>query len=118
LIALVRRLFGDEPADALPAPYVLGTAAEIEKRFATCGAAEVTVKSCHGSAVFSSLREWLFTEIRGWTLSDMIDDRQFETLMKEAAIELARFVDPEGRVIFDSPVSIVTATKPWTSPTG
>jgi ubiquinone/menaquinone biosynthesis C-methylase UbiE len=117
LIALVRRLFGDEPADALPAPYILGTPAQIEKRFVNCGASKVNVESCSGSAVFSSLREWLFTEIRGWTLSEVIDNRQFETLVKEAAIELALFVAPDGRVIFDSPVDIVTATKPAALPT-
>ena len=110
LIALVRRLFGDDAADALLAPFVLGDRAELEALFASAGAANVKVESHPGTAVFSSMRDWLFTEIRGWTLADRIDDMQFELLVKEAEHELARFVAGDGGVAFDAPAEIVTVS--------
>jgi hypothetical protein len=50
-------------------------------------------------------------DIRGWTLSDALDDAQFELLVSEAESELSPFVTAEGRVLFNSPAHIVTATK-------
>jgi hypothetical protein len=53
-------------------------------------------------------------DIRGWTLSDTLDDAQFELLVAEAEAEFSSFVNDDGTVEFDSPAHIVTATKPAT----
>jgi hypothetical protein len=50
-------------------------------------------------------------DIRGWTLSDTLDDAQFELLVSEAETDLAQFVNDDGTVEFSSPAHIVTATK-------
>ncbi len=50
-------------------------------------------------------------DIRGWTLADVIDDEQFELLVSEAEVELARFVTKDGTVEFSNPAHIVTASK-------
>ncbi len=111
LIALIRRLFGDSAADALLAPFALGDRDALEALFTSAGAADVRVTSHPGTAVFPSLRDWLFTEIRGWTLADRIDDMQFELLVKEAGHELAQFIASDGQVAFDAPAEIMTARK-------
>jgi SAM-dependent methyltransferase len=111
LIALVRRLFGGKAADALPAPFLVGTPRQVEALFTAAGASNVDVRMHPGTATFRSLRDWLFTEIRGWTLADLIDERQFDLLVKEAAYQLADAVAPDGHVVFDSPAYIVTATR-------
>ena len=51
------------------------------------------------------------TDVRGWTLDEMIDDRQFASLVAEAEQELRSFVRADGSVAFDRPAHIVTATK-------
>ena len=49
--------------------------------------------------------------MKGWTLADQIDDRQFELLVKEAADVLQPFAQSDGSVAFDMPAHIVTVTK-------
>ena len=63
-----------------------------------------------GDARFASLDEWLHTDIRGWTLSDDVDDEQFERLRRAATERLARFVGADGVVSFAAPALIATAT--------
>jgi hypothetical protein len=53
----------------------------------------------------------MFTDIRGWTLSDVIDDAQYEMLLREAEGALRPFLTPEGAVQFNAPAHIVTARK-------
>ena len=57
------------------------------------------------------MRVWIEADIRGWTLSDALDDAQFEMLVSEAETSLAEFVNDDGGVEFSSPAHIVTATK-------
>ncbi|MGB8500859.1 hypothetical protein [Mycobacterium sp.] len=38
---------------------------------------DVVVHRHEGVACFDSLDQWLFTDIRGWTLADHVDDEQF-----------------------------------------
>jgi hypothetical protein len=60
-------------------------------------------------ARFQSLREWLHTEIRGWTLADTIDDRGFATLLDAAHDQLSDLVEG-GRVVFDVSALIVSGS--------
>jgi hypothetical protein len=57
-----------------------------------------------------SLDEWLFTDIRGWTLAERIDDEQFARLRSRAAARLTQLVAADGRVRFPAPALIATAT--------
>lgn len=54
----------------------------------------------------------MYTDVKGWTLADMIDDTQFGLLLKEAEQALRPFVAPDGTVAFAAPAHIVTARKP------
>jgi hypothetical protein len=51
------------------------------------------------------------TDIRGWTLADLIGDAQYKKLQEAARAEFTVFVQPGGTVRFHDPAHIVTATK-------
>jgi hypothetical protein len=49
------------------------------------------------------------TDVRGWTLSEMLDDAQYERLVHEAEGELSEFTTPHGNVVFPTSAHIVSA---------
>ncbi|WP_421856877.1 class I SAM-dependent methyltransferase [Oricola sp.] len=110
MAALLERLFGAEMASALHAPYRLGDIAALEAMFAAAGLDGAEVRLVEGEAEFPSIAEWVHTDIKGWSLADVIDDDQYALLQSEAAGELAGFTDAEGRVRFRHPAIIVRAT--------
>lgn len=111
MVALLQRLFGDAVADALRAPFNLGDTARLQSLFTEAGIPNAEITTITGAARFASIEAWATTDIKGWTLAEMIDDAQFHHLLTEAEKELQPFVTPAGSVAFDSPAHIVTATK-------
>ena len=57
-----------------------------------------------------SIEAWVHTDVRGWTLADMIDDDQHASLLAAAKAELSGFVDCDGHVSFPAPALIATST--------
>ncbi len=112
LAGLLDRLFGADAAGALHAPYCLGDREELAAIFRSAGIADVEIGRHHDVAEFPSIESWMFTDIRGWTLADMIDDAQYEQLLAAAKTELAEFLTDDGRVRFAHPALIATAAKP------
>jgi SAM-dependent methyltransferase len=110
--SLLQRLFGDRVADALRAPFVLGDPSALQALFATAGIPDATVTTRKGTARFPSIKAWMHTDVKGWTLADMIDDAQFARLLDEAEKVLRPFLAADGAIAFDAPAHIVTATKP------
>lgn len=111
VVALLERLFGAEVAEGLRSPYVLGDTAELEALFTGLPLADLQIETQLGYARFPSIADWMFTDIRGWTLADVIDDEQFELLLQEAEVALRPFCQPDGTVQFNAPAHIVTARK-------
>jgi SAM-dependent methyltransferase len=111
LADLLRRLFGEDAAAALDAPFVLGDRALLASLFAGAGIAGAQIATVPGTARFPSLASWIYTEIRGWTLADAIDDAGLDRLQREAAQEMQPFVTVDGTVEFAAPAHIVTATR-------
>jgi SAM-dependent methyltransferase len=110
MTALLQRLFGERIADALRAPFVLGDPGALAALAAQAGIqAEVTTRK--GTARFPSIEAWVHTDIKGWTLADMIDEGQYRLLQREAPQALQRFVQPDGAVVFEAPAHILCATK-------
>ena len=109
---LLRRLFGDEAATAFGAPFVLGDRELLRSIFDAAGIADAEIRTEAGTARFPSLNAWIFTDIRGWTLADAIDDDQFARLQQEAETVLRPFVTEAGTVEFTMPAHVVTATAP------
>jgi ubiquinone/menaquinone biosynthesis C-methylase UbiE len=112
LTALIERLFGKRVASELEAPFVLGDSAALGALFARAGIIETKISTGPGTVRFPSLEEWIRTEIKGWTLADVLDDAQYEALRRESARHLSEFVRPDGTVEFAEEAHIVTSVKP------
>ncbi len=108
---LLSRLFGDKDAESLRAPYSLGDTEALSSLFSTAGVPDVKITTLDGTVRYPSVRDWMHVDIHGWTLSDQIDDAQFELLVSEGAKDFAHLVTADGAVEFSSPAHIVTATK-------
>ena len=71
---------------------------------------DAVVRRHEGVARFDSIEAWVHTDIRGWTLADMIEDSHYDQLHTAAETELSAFTDPAGHVEFSAPALIATAT--------
>ena len=108
---LLRRLFGEEAATSLSAPYSLGDREDVRSLFSRAGITDVAIQTIIGMARFPSIRSWVFTDIKGWTLADVLSDEQFATLLEHAERDMQPFVTSDGTVAFAAPAHIVTWTK-------
>lgn len=108
MVDLLQELFGDERADALRYPFVLGDPDDLAELIGIAFR-EVRVRELAGVARFESIESWVHTDIRGWTLSDM-SDADCQRLLGRAQTELARFADPDGRVEFPAPALLAIAS--------
>ncbi len=107
MVALVDDEVGAAAADALRAPFVLGSADEV-RHLLTSLDGDVRVDEIAGTARFASIADWVHTDVRGWTLADLIDDAGEAALVKRAERELALFVSPDGSVAFPAPAIVGT----------
>jgi len=105
---MLNDLFGPEVARSIEAPYCLGDVQTLEALFGNAGAKEVAVHTRPGKARFESIEAWLYTDIKGWTLADVIDDEGYERLQRAAPDYLGKFTVDGGRVEFDAPAHLVT----------
>ncbi len=108
---LLRRLFGNQVAEGLEAPYILGDLQALRTLLDHAGVAAATIETQRGTARFPSIESWMYTDIKGWTLASLINDTQFELLLEEARQELQPFIGADGSVSFRTPAHIITASK-------
>ncbi|GFG51512.1 methyltransferase type 11 [Mycolicibacterium agri] len=112
--AAMADLFGDElgdwAADAMRAPFAVGTPEALADVLRPAFPDVVVVRR-EGVARFGSIDDWLYSEIRGWTLSDHVDEAQYARLRTSAARRLAAFACADGTVRFPAPALIATATR-------
>lgn len=111
LINLLQQLFGDQAADPLRSPFALGNTQRLIELFEQAGLPSPYINTIQGVARFPSIRTWVYTEIKGWTISEMLNDQQFEELLTKAETTLHSFLKPDGTVSFAMPAHIVTAKK-------
>lgn len=111
ITSLLSRLFGASIADLLKAPYALGDPQALRSLLSSSGVIGPEVRRVDGEAHFPSIRSWMHTDVRGWTLADKLDDKQYEMLVSEAEKELRRFVTSDGSVRFQHPALIANASK-------
>ena len=105
---LLDDLFGPEIARSIEAPYSLGDKDKLASLFAEAGMVDITIQTMTGQARFDSVESWIYTDIKGWTLADVIDDAGYELLRQAAPEKLSQFVQANGSVAFDAPAHIVT----------
>ena len=113
-VDLLHRLVGQQAADALRAPFVLGERAELAALFERSGVASVEIATRTGTARFPSVRTMVEADLRGWlpVMGVDLSEDQIERVLREAESVLAGFVESSGQVVFDSPAHIVTWRKP------
>lgn len=111
MTALLQRLFGERIANELRAPYALGDVDFLRSLFAEAGISQSDVRAVAGTARFPSIASWVHTDVKGWTLADLINERQFRALLQASETELQRFVQPDGSVTFAHPAYVVVAAK-------
>lgn len=112
MATLLQRLFGDRVADALRAPFALGDPEALRSLFTEIGIANIEIRTADGTARFPSIDSWVHTDVKGWTLADLIDDAQYARLRQAAETELTPYAQRDGTVAFHSPAHIVIAVKP------
>jgi SAM-dependent methyltransferase len=108
--AMLDDLFGARIARSIEAPYSLGDVGVLKSLFDAAGASDVEIHTVTGRARFESIESWLYTDIKGWTLADVIDAAGYEKLQAEAATRLSEFVQPDGTVAFAAPAHIAVCT--------
>ena len=69
------------------------------------------VERADGRARFESVRSWMETEIRGWSLSRSITDARFDELVERVSTDLAEYTRPDGTLEFDHGALVATATR-------
>ncbi|HKQ75078.1 MAG TPA: methyltransferase domain-containing protein [Blastocatellia bacterium] len=112
LVELLQRLFGDRVADAFRAPFALGNPENLMSLCADAGIDGAKVTRREGTVRFASIADLISTERACvWTLGGLLDDAQFELLLREAEHALRPFVTADGMVEFMMPSLIITATK-------
>ncbi|NIP81029.1 MAG: methyltransferase domain-containing protein [Gemmatimonadetes bacterium] len=110
MVALLREEIGDEPADALTAPYSLGDVGRLRSLLSSAGLDGARIETVEGEARFESVSAWVHTDVYGWTLAGMLDDAQYARLREAAERRLAEYVGSDGRVRFPAPAHVITAT--------
>ena len=111
LTALIGRLLGEEIANLLRAPYALGDADLLGALVEDAVGRRPKVRAVSGAARYPSIRDWMHVDVRAWTLSDLIDDAQFEALVDSAETELECFVRPDESVEFSHPALFIELQK-------
>jgi SAM-dependent methyltransferase len=111
MVELLASLFGEGMASELRAPFCLGDPSLLRESFEDAGIPGFELETVIGSARFPSIDAWIATDVRGWTLAELIDDEQFALLRDEAPRALSRFALADGSVEFASPAHVVSARK-------
>lgn len=110
LAALLQRLFGDQVAGAFRAPFAIGDAELLIGlgRQAALPHADVLRRSA--TVRFASIDALVSTERACiWTLGGLLDDAQFDVLLREARLALTPLLQADGSVAFEMPALIVAA---------
>jgi SAM-dependent methyltransferase len=107
MVALIDDELGDAAADALRAPFVLGDVEDIRQLLEPLGD-RPRIDEITGTARFASIADWVHTDVRGWTLADLVDDDGEAALVARAERELASFILPDGSVAFPAPALVGT----------
>jgi SAM-dependent methyltransferase len=112
-VELLRRIAGEQAADALRAPFVLGSSDELEVLFREAGVDSLSVSTRHETARFPSIRTMVEADLRGWlpVMGVNLNEDLIETILAEAEETLSQYLTDDGTVEFDAPAHIVTGRK-------
>lgn len=110
--AAAHRLFGEQVAESFRTLLACGNPEQLLALCADVGAADAKVVRHDGAVRFASIQSLVSTERACvWTLGGLLDEAQFDRLLRGAEESLRPFVTADGSVAFVMPALIVTATK-------
>ena len=109
MVSLIADELGEAAADALRAPFVLGDIDDLRQLLMPIGG-DLRLDEIAGTARFASIADWVHTDVRGWTLADLVDDDGEAALLARAERDLAPFVAADGAVAFPAPALVGTVT--------
>lgn len=112
MIALLDRLFGPAPGDVLRVPFSLGDRDVLTRLLAAGGWEGASVTHRAARTTFDSIGHWVHVQLRGWALSDLIDEDGERTLAKAAEETFAHLVQPDGSVAFAAHAHVVELVRP------
>lgn len=112
VVALLEQLAGPRAADALRAPFALGSREDLANLFSDADIAGVAIATRRGKAKFPSARAMVEADLRGWlpAVGVVLPEQQISRVLEEAEQALARYVTPERTLAFDIAAHIVTGT--------
>ena len=113
-VALLERTAGQEGADALRAPFVLGNRKDLASLFSEAGVASAEITTHHGTAQFPSIRIMVEADLRGWlpVMGVILTEDQIGRILQEADQALSSYAAADGRATFRLSAHLVTAKKP------
>jgi ubiquinone/menaquinone biosynthesis C-methylase UbiE len=112
-VELLQRTAGQQAADALRAPFVLGDQNELSKMFSEVGANCIEITNHSGTALFPSIRIMVEADLRGWlpVMGVNLPEEQISQVLHEAEAALGAYATSDGQVRFGLSVHIVKATQ-------
>ena len=112
-VDLLERLAGQDAANALRAPFMLGDQEELAALFEGAGVASIDIATRTGTARFPSIRTMVEADLRGWlpVMGVVLEERMIQRILNEAENALQAHVTPEGQVEFESPAHIITGSR-------
>lgn len=113
VVELLQRSAGQQAADALRAPFVLGDQSKLRKIFSEIGANSIEVTTHPGTALFASIRMMVEAELRGWlpVMGVALSEEKISQLLNEAETALRAYATTNGQVRFELSAHIVTGDK-------
>lgn len=113
-VDVLQRVAADAAADAMRAPFCLGSSNVLQPLFQEAGWASVSVKAASGRARFDSVRGMVTPDLRGWlpVMGVELGEDVIERVLHEAEGALEPFVEPDGSVSFESRALLVSAVRP------
>ena len=112
-VALLERTVGRRGADALRAPFVLGTRKDLATLFSEAGVVSAEITTHRGTAQFPSIRTMVEADLRGWlpVMGVVLNEDLIGRILHEAGHALGTYATAKGRVTFDVSAHLVTAKK-------
>lgn len=100
LVEATREVAGDDAAQSMAWPFVMGEADTLESVFRSAQPEEVAMIQRDGTASFPSVEDFVTTEIQAWLLADNVDSEQIDAISQSLRKRYAPFQEVSGAVSF------------------
>lgn len=112
-VAILEKIAGRPAADALRAPFSLGSRDELASLFSEAGTTGAEITTHEGKARFPSICTLVETDLRGWLpmMGVMLSENEIDRVLREAEQELSSYVTADGQAEFPLSVHLVTLKK-------